>query len=191
MSKIWSFMIIISIIIAFFIGNPDIIINSIMDSSKNAIENVITLAAMICFWSGIFNIFDKTSISKKFSKIFKIFFKKIFNTKELSDKAQEYMSMNISTNIIGIGNAATINGIKAMEEMQKNNKYVDKPSDNMTIFVLLNTASLQLIPTNMIAMRAIYGSTDPSSIVIPVWIVTFLSLISGIISIKILNKKIR
>ena len=189
MSKIWSFMLVISIIIAFSIGVPDTIVNSIMDSSKNAIENVITLASMMCFWSGIFNIFEKTNASKKFSKVFGFLFKGLFDKNKLSSKAQEYISMNVSTNILGIGNASTINGIKAMEEMQKSNELKDSPSDNMAIFVLLNTASLQLIPTNMIAMRASFGSQNPASIVIPIWIVTALSLIAGIISIKILNKK--
>ena len=101
------------------------------------------------------------------------------------------MSLNIVTNIVGIGNAATINGINAMKEMQNENEDKEKPSDNMTTFVLINTASLQLIPTNMIALRAMYGSTNPSSIIVPVWIVTMLSLIVGITSIKILNKKMR
>lgn len=190
MSKIWSFMLVISIVISFIIGTPDSIVNSIMDSSKNAIENIIILASMMCFWNGIFNIFEKTNASKEFSKIFGFLFKKLFNKKELTNKAEEYISMNISTNILGIGNASTINGIKAMEEMQKTNNIKDSPSDNMALFVLLNTASLQLIPTNIIAMRTSFGSQNPASIVVPIWIVTVLSLIAGIISIKILNKKI-
>ena len=99
--------------------------------------------------------------------------------------------MNISTNIIGVGNAATVNGIKAMEELQKMNDSNDSPNDNMTMFVLINTASLQIIPSSMIALRALYGSSNPTSIVIPIWIVTCVALIVGITSIKILNKKMR
>lgn len=190
MSKIWAFMIIISIIVAFFTGYYENIITNIMESGKNAVENVISLIAMTCFWSGIFNIFENTSAVKKFANFFRKFIYKLFNKDELSDKAIEYMSMNISTNVIGVGNASTVNGIKAMEELQKENKIKNIPNDNITTFVLINTASLQLIPTSMIAMRALYGSENPSQIIMPVWIVTIIALIVGIVSIKILNKKI-
>ena len=189
MSKIWSAMLIVSIIVAIFIGNPDTVINSIMNSGKSAIENVISLIGMMCFWSGIFNIFEKTSAIKKLSKVFSKTIGFLFNKKNLSDTSKEYMCMNITTNIVGVGNAATVNGLKAIKSLHEDNNESETPSDNMTTFVLLNTASLQLIPSSMIALRAMYGSVSPTSIVIPIWIVTAISLISGIISIKILNKK--
>ena len=189
MSKIWSAMLCISIVIAVFFGNPDSVISSIMDSGKSAVENVITLIGMMCFWSGIFNVFEKTSVIKKLSKIFSKTVGFLFSKNNLSDASKEYMCMNITTNIIGVGNAATVNGIKAIKSLHEDNNKKDIPSNNMTTFVLLNTASLQLIPSSMIALRAMYGSSNPTSIVIPVWIVTGLSLIAGIISIKILNKR--
>lgn len=188
MSKIWGFMFIVSIIVAICIGTPDIVINSIMESSKSAIQNTMTLSGMICFWSGVFKIFESTSITQKLSKMFEVLLGFIFKKENLSSKSKEYMCMNITTNIIGVGNAATVNGIKAIKSLHKDNKEKEIPSDNMTIFILLNTASLQLVPSSMIALRAMYGSLNPTSIVIPIWIVTAVSLISGICSIKILNK---
>lgn len=189
MSKIWGTMLVISIIVALFLGTPDIVISTIMESSKGAVQNVISLASMVCFWSGIFNILEKTESIKKLSKVFLKTISFLFNKKDLSDESKEYICMNVCTNIIGVGNASTVNGIKAIKALSKDNKNSDIPSDNMTTFVLLNTASLQLIPSNMIALRAMYESNSPTSIVMPIWIVTGLSLISGIISIKILNKK--
>ncbi len=189
MSKIWAFMLIVSIIISLCMGSSDEVITSIMQSGQSGVENVISLIAMTCFWSGMFKIFENTSAIKSFSKIFKKILYKIFNKKELNSKAEEYISMNIATNVIGVGNASTVNGIKAMEELQNENNIKDTPNDNMATFVLINTASLQLIPTSMIAMRALYGSNNPSAIVIPVWIVTIIALIVGLISIKILNRK--
>ena len=190
MSKVWSFMLILSIIIAIFCGNPDTVINSIMNSSESAIKNVITLIGMMCFWSGIFNIFEKTNAIKKLSKVFSKTIGFLFNKKNLSDKSKEYMCMNITSNIIGVGNAATVNGIKAIKSLHEDNNKKDIPSDDMTTFVLLNTASLQIIPSSMIALRAMHGSQNPTSIVIPIWIVTGISLIAGIISIKIINKRL-
>ncbi len=191
MSKVWSSMIIISIIFAIISGNSGIVIDSVMESGKTSVENIITLAGMMCFWSGIFNIFEKTNAINVFSKKFSKFLLKLFKKNEVSESALKYMSMNIVSNVLGVGNAATINGINAIKELQETNPYEDKPSDSMTTFVLLNTASLQLIPTSMIALRTMYNSASPTAIVVPIWIVTSLSLIAGIISIKILNKKVR
>ncbi len=182
-------MIAISIIVALCMGTSGNIITSIMESGQNGIENIISLIAMTCFWSGIFNIFENTSAIKKFAMSFKKILYKIFDKKELSDKSLEYMSMNIATNVIGVGNASTVNGIKAMEALQEVNPVKALPSDNMATFVLINTASLQLIPTSMIAMRALYGSNNPSAIIVPVWIVTVIALIVGLVTIKILNRK--
>lgn len=190
MSKIWSFIIIVGIIIACFMGNVETVIDSVMDGSKSSIENVINLTGMMCFWSGMFKILSETKILKIFAKKFSKILYLLFDKKNLSDEAVEYMSLNITSNMIGVGNAATINGIKSIKELQKINDKKDRPNNNMTTFIVLNAASLQIIPTNMIAMRALYNSENPTSIVIPIWIVTITSLIVGLIAIKILNKKV-
>lgn len=190
MSKVWSFLIIFSISISFITNSFDNVINIIMSSSKSAVENVITLIGIMCFWNGIFNIFEKTSAIDKFSDFFKKPLGFLFGKNKLSDESLKYVSLNMASNLVGVGNASTINGLKAIESMQKDNFEKDKPSDSMTIFVLLNTASLQLIPTSIIALRAMYGSEAPSSIVLPIWIVTILSLCAGIFAIKFLNKRI-
>lgn len=189
MSKIWGFMIGVSMIVALIFGNVEIVINSIMESGKNSVENILELVGMMCFWSGIFNIFENCCVSSKISSKFSGLMSKLLNKKEVSKEACDHISMNVSMNVIGIGNAATVNGIKAIEKMQEINENKDVPNDSMTTFVLLNTASLQLIPTNMIALRAMYNSNNPTAIVIPIWIVTLVSLVFGIVSIKILNKR--
>lgn len=189
MAKVWGFMLVISLIIAMATGNVNIVIDSIMKSSASSIENVITLAGMMCFWSGIFNIFENTSILDKFSNIFKKIIFVLFDKRSLNKQAVDYVSLNVTSNVIGIGNASTLNGIKAINALQEENDVKDTPNDNMTTFVLLNTASLQLIPTNIIALRSLYGSVNPTNIVVPIWIVTLCSLIAGITAIKILNKR--
>lgn len=189
MAKVWGFMLVISLVIAMITGNVSVVIDSIMQSSADSIENVITLTGMMCFWSGIFNIFEHTSILDKFSSAFKKIIFVLFDKKSLNKEAIEYISLNVTSNVIGIGNASTLNGIKAINALQEENDIKDTPNDNMTMFVLLNTASLQLIPTNIIALRSMYGSINPTSIVVPIWIVTLCSLIAGIIAIKLLNKR--
>lgn len=190
MSKIWSFIIIVGIIVACFMGNVETVIDSVINGSKSSIENVINLTGMMCFWSGMFKILSETKILKTFAKKFSKILYLLFDKKKLSEEAVEYMSLNITSNMIGVGNAATINGIKSIKELQKINDKKDTPNNNMTTFIVLNAASLQIIPTNMIAMRALYNSANPTAIVIPIWIVTITSLIVGLIAIKILNKKV-
>lgn len=189
MSKIWGSILIFCIGTAIISGASEVVIESIMKSSESAIENILVLAGMMCFWSGIFKIFENTSVINKLSKFFSYVVNLLFDKRKLSEKTKEYISLNMVSNIVGIGNAATLNGIKAIESMQEENDIKSIPSDNMTTFVLVNTASIQLIPTSIIALRSMYGSQDPSGIIIPVWIVTFFSFIFGIIAIKILNKK--
>lgn len=190
MSKVWSFIIILSIIIAFLTGIPDVITSTAISESKVAVENVINLAGIMCFWSGIFKIFENISLLEKLSgKVNKVLLK-FFDRNFLSKEAEKSMALNVTSNILGLGNASTIHGVKAIEEMSKINNS-KKPNDNMTKFVVLNTASLQLIPTSMIALRTLYGSSSPTSIIVPVWIVTIVSLIVGLISISILNKIIK
>jgi len=99
--------------------------------------------------------------------------------------------MNMIANVLGLGNAATPLGLKAMKTMQKENKQRDTLSNSMAMFIVLNTASLQLIPTNVIAIRSSLNSLNPTEIIAPVWIATIVAAIVGIIATKIITTKIK
>lgn len=191
MSKIWSFMIIASIVVAFVCGNVQDVPNIIMESSVNATENIVKLIGMTCFWSGMFNILQKTSLIEKLSKLITKCIKRLFKKDEVNDKAMENISLNMTCDMLGVGNAATVYGLKAIEELNKENKQKDRANDSIIMFVILNAASIQLIPTGMITLRAMYNSQNPVEIVPWVWLVTVAALIVGIISCKILNKVIK
>ena len=191
MSKIWTFMIIFSLIFAIVFGNIGNITNIIMDSSITVVNNILKLIGMMCFWSGIFNVLSRTSAIKQLSKGINKVVKKLFNPNSMSEEAMENISLNVTCNLIGIGNAATVYGIKSMEKLAGMNDNKEKANDNMTMFVLLNTASIQIIPTGIITLRAMYGSNNITCIVLPVILVTIVALLVGITSIKILNRKIR
>ena len=191
MSIIWSLMIILAIVFTFFTGNADGLIEHITKASTNSIENIMTLTGMLCFWSGIFNILKHTPLIEKISEIVKPVVGKILKKDEIDNEIMKDVALNITSNAIGVGNAATVFGISATKKMQEKNKNKQKANDSMTTFILLNTASIQLIPTTIISLRAIYGSDNPGNIILPVWIVTVSSLVFGIVSIKILNKVIK
>lgn len=188
MSKIWSSIIILSIAISLFAGNANEVLKIITKSSMNSVETLFTIAGMTCFWSGMFNIFSKTKCIKVVSKLLKPVIDKIFGN-TLSDKELENVSLNITSNIIGIGNAATVYGIKAMEEMQKNNPNKKVPSYNMSLFTVINTASIQLVPTSIITYRMLYNSARPNMVIIPNIIISLVSLIVGIIIYKLIESR--
>ena len=191
MSIIWSIMIIIAVIFTFFNGSADTLIEHVTKASSNSIENIITLTGMLCFWTGIFNILKHTSLIEKLADFIKPITSKLFNQNEVDDEIMQDVALNVTSNAIGVGNAATVFGINATKKMQEKNKNKDKPNDSMTAFILLNTASIQLIPTTIISLRAMYGSENPGEIILAVWLVTIFALIAGIISIKILNKVVK
>ena len=110
----------------------------------------------------------------------------IVEEKEVTPKAKEYISLNIVSNLLGIGNAATINSLNGIEELQKANSNPQKINKSMAIFIALNTASMQIIPTSMISLRVLYNSNYPEKIIIPVILISFISLIISVISVNIL-----
>ena len=191
MSIIWSCMIILAIIFAFFTGSADKLIEYVTKASANSIENIMTLTGMLCFWAGIFNILKNTPVIDKLANFIKPITSKLFKKDEIDDEIMQDVALNVTSNAMGVGNAATVFGISATKKMQAKNKNKEKANDSMTAFILLNTASIQLIPTTIISLRTIYGSDNPGEIILAVWIISIAALATGIISIKILNRVIK
>lgn len=185
----WPLFLIISFIYAIFNGRVSEVNNSIFESTKLAVDLSISLLGTICLWNGIMQIASKTSIVKHLTKILNPIMKKIFPDIKKDDKAHEEITMNIIANIMGLGNAATPLGLKAMKSMQKMNKDKERLSNSMAMFIVLNTASIQIIPTTVIAIRSSLGSSNPTAMIIPVWIVTAFAAGSAILAAKILMKK--
>ena len=183
---LWPIFIIISIAYAIFSGNIESLNNSIFDSAESAVNLSLTLVGMTCLWSGIMEIASKTKIINYLSKILKPITKKLFSN--LNENSYNNIIMNIIANILGLGNAATPLGLKAMKELQKENGEKEELSDNMMMLIVLNTASLQIIPTTIIAIRSSLGSLNPTKIIFPVWISTICAAIVGIIFTKIIIK---
>ena len=186
---IWPIFIIISFVYAIFTGNVESVNNSIFESASDAVELSITFLGTICLWNGIMEIAKQTSLIKKLTNFLSPIMKWLFPDVQKNDTVHEEMSMNIIANILGLGNAATPLGLKAMNSLQKQNPKKDTLSNSMAMFIILNTASLQLIPTTVIAIRSSLGSSNPTQIIFPIWCATILAAIAGITSAKIFMKK--
>ena len=188
---LWPFFFFISIFYAILSGNIENINNCIFESAENAVKLTLTLLGATCLWSGIMEIASKTDIIKYLSAILQPIIKKIFYNLDSNKKSYNNIIMNIIANILGLGNAATPLGLKAMGELQKENANKDELSDNMMMLIVLNTASLQVIPTTVIAVRKSLGSNNPTQIIFPVWIATVCAAVVGILVAKIIIKLTR
>ena len=185
---IWPIFIIVSFTYAIISGNLDKLNSSIFESTTDAINLSINLLGTICLWTGIMQIASKTTIMDKLTNFLNPIIKLLFPEMKKNKKIQKEISMNMIANILGLGNAATPLGLKAMKSMQKENKKKDTLTDSMAMFIVLNTASIQIIPTTVIAIRNSLGSKNPTSIVFPVWIATICAAVTGIIATKIVIK---
>lgn len=186
---IWPLFLIISFIFSIFNGTLQEINSAIFESVQNAISFSITLLGTMCLWCGIIKIAMKTKIVNKIKKLLKPILKYLFPELNEKSNAYEEISMNIIANLFGLGNAATPLGLKAMKSLQEENVEKNKLSNSMALLIVLNTASIQIIPTTVIAIRNSLESKNPTQMILPVWISTLCAAITAIVSAKILSKK--
>lgn len=130
----------------------------------------------------------KTSLIEKLTNFLHPIIKFLFPEMKENKKVEKEISMNIIANILGLGNAATPLGLQAMKSMQKENPKKDTLTNSMMMFIVINTASIQIIPTTVIAIRDSLGSSNPTAIIVPVWIATIAAAIAGVSMTKLLIK---
>ena len=178
---IWGIFIIIGIFYGLITGNIENINNTLINSGTNAIEMIFKLIPLMCLWLGLMNIAKDSGLidrlAKKLNKILKLLFPEIPDDHE----ALTYISSNIIMNMLGVGNAATPFGLKAMKTLQNLNKNKDVASRSMITFLVINTSSVTIIPTTIISFRILNNSVDPTGIVPLCIITTIISCIFGIL----------
>lgn len=189
LNKIWPAFIIISFVFAIYSGKVLNVSNAVFNSAEQTVTLCLSLLGTLCLWNGIMKIAVKTSIIEKLTKFLKPLISFLFPEIKENKKISKEISMNMVANILGLGNASTPLGLKAMESMQKENPDKDKLSNSMAMFILVNTASLQIIPTTVISIRNSLGSENPTKIIIAVWVATIIAFATAITAGKILIKR--
>jgi len=187
MNYIFAFLIILSLIVSFINGTVDETINAGIEGARGSIELVLSFAGIMCMWSGFLKLAEEGGALDFILKIIRPVTKLLFPKLDKNSEALKHIGANISANLLGVGNAATPAGIAAMNELDKQNQNPLVASDEMSIFTVLNTASIQLIPTTIIALRASFGSKNPESIILPVWISSLCAVICAVSLMKIIN----
>lgn len=189
LNYLWPIFIIISFVFAIISGNIENLNSSIFESIDSVISLSMTLVGTMCLWCGIMEVVKNTSIMSKLTKLLKPVLLWLFPDAKYNKDALDNISINVVSNILGLGNAATPAGIKALESLKESSNDKLSLSDSMMMLIVLNTTSIELIPTTVIAIRQSLNSQNPASIIIPIWISTIIGTIVGILSTKFLIKR--
>lgn len=176
-----------SFVCAIIKGSMAELTGGILEGAQNAVRISLTLLGSMSLWNGLSEIISRSGLNKIIEKLLSPFTKLIFPY-YYGTSAGSAISANITANLLGLGNAATPLGIEAMRRIKEENK--SNTADNETVrFVILNSAALTLIPTTVATLRAAAGSTEPFSIIVPMWITGIISLTAGLSAEKILSKR--
>ncbi|MBE6948703.1 MAG: spore maturation protein A [Ruminococcaceae bacterium] len=183
MAWIWGALMIISTVFGVISGNAHELGTAALDGAKAAVELCIGIGGVTCLWTGVMEIFEKSGVMAKIARFLKPVISRLFPGK-ISDKASKAISANISANLLGLGNAATPLGIAAARELADG----DTATDSLCMLVVLNTASIQLIPTTAAALRSAYDAQTPFEIIPAVWFTSILSVTAGVIAAMVFRK---
>lgn len=183
LNYIWTGMILVSIITGICSGNAEAVTKGAIEGCSAGVELCISMLGIMCFWTGVAKIAEKSGLVNVFARLLRPVTKFIFPNLQDNSPAHFAIIMNMVANILGMGNAATPLGLKAMSELDKLDKS-EKMTYEMCAFTVLNTASVQLIPSTVISLRQSFGSANPSVIILPIWIVSLCSAAVSVLAVK-------
>jgi spore maturation protein A len=184
---IWLLMIVFGIVVAAMNGNIEVITQAVFDGANNAVKISISLIAIITFWLGIMKLAEEAGMVRWLSLLVRPVMRFLFPSVPKDHPAMGAIVLNLSANILGLGNAATPMGLIAMRELQSLNKNKDTASEAMCTFLALNTSCITLIPTTIIGIRLLYGSADPTEIVGPTIMATAFSMLVAVLVDRVLR----
>ena len=213
LNYIWAFMILIGVVFGAFTGNMEAVSKAALDSAGEAVSLCITMIGVMALWVGLMEIAQKSGLIEKMTKGLSPFITFLFPKIPRNHPARGYISTNLIANILGLGWACTPAGLKAMEELARleaergNPEYLSETgagkkemvfgkgertaSKEMCDFLILNISSLQLIPVNMIVYRQQYGSVNPTAVIAPAIVATFISTAVAVVFCKVMNGRRR
>lgn len=185
---IWFIILVFGIGFGLLTGRGDVVSKSVVSSAGSTVDFVIKLVGLMCIWCGVMKVAEKSGLTEKLAKLLRPVLKLVFKEAAKDEKAMGSIVMNLTANMMGLSNAATPFGIKAMEEMDRLNKEKGTASNDMALFLVLNAACIQLVPTTVLSIRAASGSQNPGEIIIPAIIATTVAAVMGIVFCKILQR---
>ena len=185
MNYIFPILIIVSVICSILTGRVAGTTAAAFSGAEDATTAIVAMSGIFCFWTGILKISEKSGLTKLIAKVVKPILRRVFPKLDPEGVAFSAITMNVLANLLGLGNAATPAGIEAMKRLDELNGGSKIPSREMCYFVILNTASIQLIPTTIMALRGGAGSENPGAVMVPIWITSTLALVGAMLFMKI------
>ena len=182
MAIIWLIMLAASLGLMIF-TDPSAAVNAMINGAHSAVELSLNLLALYAFWLGFFSLIEKLGLSRSLEKLLRPVITRLFPSSD--EGTRKYIAMNMSANLLGLGNAATPMAIEAVRRMDKGDK---KATTDMIMLTVISATSLQILPTTVIGMRATAGSANPADFLFPSLVATVASTIIGIIGVKICAK---
>lgn len=177
---IFALLIIGSFIASVITGSTRELTEAVLTEPVNAVELCIYLCGGMCFWGGLMRVAEKSGLTEKLAAVFAVLIGGLFKGIDKQGRAFKAICMNITANLLGLGNAATPFGIEAMKALAEEEKAGDTATPSMIIFTVINTASLTLIPSTALSLRMKYGSADPLEIIPAVWITSAAALLVSV-----------
>ena len=182
MSYIWSGLVILSFLWGFFHGNLSAVAAAALDGAQSALELSLSMAGILCLWSGVMEILNVCGLSRRIAALFRPLLRRLLPNASRDEETLAAVSANVSANLLGLGNAATPLGIQARN-------CGGTASDELCLLVVLNTASIQLLPTTVASVRAAFGSAAPFDILPAVWISSLASVTVGLLTARLLSRR--
>lgn len=187
MAWVWTGMVVLSLVFGLFTGSLDAVANAALEGARSAIELSISMAGIMCLWSGVMEIMNVCGLSASLARAFRPVLRRLLPNACRDEKTLAAVSANVSANLLGLGNAATPLGIQAARRMAQGCGGV--ASDELCLLVVLNTASIQLLPATIASVRAADGSQTPFDILLPVWLTSALSVTVGLLAARLLSRR--
>lgn len=187
LSYIWTGFVVISIIFSLINGNTAAVSSAALEGAANAVTLCLSMAGAMCLWSGVCQVMSDSGISGKLTKVLSPVLKRLYPKSSKHPETIDAIAANVSANLLGLGNAATPLGIKAVSLM-KQRSGSEEATDEMCLLIVMNSASIELIPSTAAAIRAAAGSAAPFDILPAVWITSICSVCAGICAAKVLSR---
>ena len=186
MAWVWSGMVVLSLLFGIATGRLDQVANAALEGANSAIELSLSMAGVLCLWSGVMEVLNVCGLSAGLARIFRPVLRRLMPESAKDEETLAAVSANVSANLLGLGNAATPLGIRAAQRMAAGCGGV--ASDELCLLVVLNTASIQLLPATVAAVRSAAGCRTPFDILPAVWLSSVLSVTAGLLAARLLSR---
>ncbi len=188
LGKIYGIICLLALLFGIWNGNAAALGGAVIDGAAGAVQVTLSLCGMMCLWCGMMEVLREAGAIRRLSRLLRPLLRLIFPRAAQTGEGLEEISANVSANLLGIGNAATPMALRAMEQLQKHNPKPDRASAEQITLAVLNTASVSLIPANLLALRRAAGSPQPYAIMVPVWIVSVVCAALAVVLTRLIGR---